>query len=104
MITTVQIPLPVIREPWVKYGQIGRINGLARPQHPLPTTTDPYQPPPTSTGRPQPFQSLSDPHPQPFQVFLYVHFSRFRRFFTKPSPLDLSADVAVVVVGPGVIT
>jgi hypothetical protein len=36
----------------VKYGQTCRINGLARPQHPLPTTTDPYQPPSTSTGRP----------------------------------------------------
>jgi hypothetical protein len=45
--------------------------------------TDPYQPPPTSTGRPQPFQSFSDPHPQPFQVFLYVRFSRFRRFFSR---------------------
>ena len=47
------------------------INGLARTQHPLPTTTDPYQPPPTSIGRPQPFQILSYPHPQPFQAFLH---------------------------------
>jgi hypothetical protein len=34
----------------------------------------------TSTGRPQPFQNLSDPHPQPNQAFLYVRSSRFRRF------------------------
>ena len=43
-------------------------------------TTDPCQPPPTNTGPPQPFHSLSDPHPQPFQAFLYVRFKRFRRF------------------------
>jgi hypothetical protein len=37
----------------------------------------------TSTGHSQPFQSLSDSHPQPFQAFLYVRFSRLRRFFSR---------------------
>jgi hypothetical protein len=47
-----------------------------------------FQPPLTHshhqpTGQPQPFQSLSNPHPQPFQALLYVCFSRFRRFFSR---------------------
>jgi hypothetical protein len=64
-------------------GQTGHIDGLARPQHPLPTTTDPYQPPPTSTGQPQPFQSLSNPHLQLLQAFLYVRFRWFRGFCSR---------------------
>ena len=38
---------------------------------------------PTNTGPPQPFQSLSDPHPQPFQALFYLRFRLFRRFFSR---------------------
>jgi hypothetical protein len=64
--------------------------------HQAPLSTKPWQSPVANTCRPQPFQSLFDPHQQPFQEFLYVHFSRIGRFSTRR--FSLSADVAVVVV------
>jgi hypothetical protein len=74
---------------------------LLDPQHPLPTTTDPNQPPMTSTGRPQAFVSGV---PQAFLI-------RFRSFSTCISAVLgvslvgvalLSADVAVAAVRPEV--
>jgi hypothetical protein len=66
----------------VKYGQTGHIGGLARPQHPLPTTRLTHTPPPTSTGRPQAFlrrcsgvSGVSLRVFQPFQTFLSRRFS-----------------------------
>jgi hypothetical protein len=55
---------------------------------------------PALRGRPQPFQSLSDPHPQPFQAFLYVRLSRSGVSLLGASLL--SADVAGTVARPEV--
>jgi hypothetical protein len=47
-----------------------------------------YQPPPTSTSRPQTFLMRSSGASQVFQAFLYVRFSRFKRFFSRRLPTE----------------
>ena len=49
-----------------------------------------FRPPLTHTSHHRPalvdlsrFIAVSDPYSQPFQAFLYVRFSRFRRFFSR---------------------